>query len=179
MTIPMFYRSPQIERLIEGLTPTRQLFQDESTLLSFILANRDELDEFRSLGFTGFKQVKLDSGRRVDLLCERPALNQLVGIELKVREPDDRAAGQVEQYLEDLAEHARNHGYDSAHLILIAGQPDKSVRNQGRTLCSNPWPHGHVSSLQGAVGPARAPMMPAVRRRRSAGWLLGASDRQH
>jgi len=124
----MFYRSPQIERLIEGLTPTRQLFQDESTLLSFILANRDELDEFRSLGLTGFKQVKLDSGRRVDLLCKRPALNQLVGIELKVREPDDRAVGQLDHYLDDLAEHARKRGC-SAHFILITGQPEKSVRD--------------------------------------------------
>jgi len=54
----------------------------------------------------------------------------LVGIELKVREPDDRAAGQLQQYLDDLDDHARNHGFDSAHLVVITGQPDKSVRNR-------------------------------------------------
>jgi len=29
-----------------------------------------------------------------------------------------------------LARHSKNHGYDSAHLIVISGQPDKSVRNR-------------------------------------------------
>jgi len=121
----MFDRSRQIK----GLTPTRQLFHDEKTLQSFILANLDEFDEFRELGLSDFRpQARLDSGRRVDLLCKRPALNQLVGIELKVREPDERAAGQLQQYLDDLAEHARKHGYDSAQLMVIAGQPEKSVR---------------------------------------------------
>ncbi len=121
----MFDRSRQIK----GLTPTRQLFHDEKTLQSFILANLDEFDEFRELGLSDFRpQARLDSGRRVDLLCKRPALNQLVGIELKVREPDDRAVGQLEHYLDDLAEHARKRGC-SAHFILIAGQPEKSVRD--------------------------------------------------
>ena len=41
----MFDRSRQIK----GLTPTRQLFHDEKTLQSFILANLDEFDEFREL----------------------------------------------------------------------------------------------------------------------------------
>jgi hypothetical protein len=27
-------------------------------------------------------------------------------------------------------EHAKSHGYDSAHLVLIAGQPDKTVRSR-------------------------------------------------
>ena len=85
----------------------------------------------RNLGLSRFeKQAVLDSGRRIDLLCKRPAFNQLVAIELKVREPDDRATGQLQQYLDDLAEHARNHGYASAHLILVAGQPDKTVRDR-------------------------------------------------
>jgi hypothetical protein len=84
--------------------------------------------ETTSRGFQ--KQATLDSGRRVDLLCERTELKQLVAIELKVREPDDRATGQIEQYLDDLARYSKKHGYDSAQLILIAGQPDKSVRNR-------------------------------------------------
>jgi hypothetical protein len=62
---------------IEDLTPTRQLFHDEKTLESFILANRDELEELREFGLKDSRaQVRLDSGRRIDLLCNRPTLNQ-------------------------------------------------------------------------------------------------------
>jgi hypothetical protein len=44
--------------------------------------------------------------------------------------PDDRATGQIEQYLDELDGYAKKHGYDSAHLVFIAGQPDKTVRNR-------------------------------------------------
>jgi len=105
----MFDRQPPNQ----GLT-RHDSYPRREDLQSFILANLDEFDEFRELGLSDFRpQARLDSGRRVDLLCKRPALNQLVGIELKVREPDERAAGQLQQYLDDLAEHARKHGYDS------------------------------------------------------------------
>jgi hypothetical protein len=109
----------------------RQLFRDEKTLQDFIRNHHDWFPDLRRLGLHEFReQALLDSGRRVDLLCKRRSSRQLVGIELKVREPDDRAAGQLQQYLDDLAEHARSHGYDSAHLIVIAGQPDRSARNR-------------------------------------------------
>lgn len=94
-------------------------------------ARRDQLDEFHKRGLTGLQeQAKLDSGRRVDILCKRTKLNQLVAIELKAAQPDDRSAGQVQQYLDDLARHAKNHGYDSAHVIVVSGQPDESVRDR-------------------------------------------------
>jgi hypothetical protein len=116
---------------VKGLASQRHLLATEKDLQSFVWARRAQLDEFRKLGLTGFQeQARLDSGRRVDILCKRPALNQLVAIELKVGQPDDRSAGQTQQYLDDLARHSKNHGYDSAHLIVISGQPDKSVRNR-------------------------------------------------
>lgn len=116
---------------IEGLTAPRQLFRDEKTLQSFIWNHHDWFPALRRLGLHQFElQAVLDSGRRVDLLCKRRASKQLVGIELKVREADDRAAGQLQQYLDDLENHAKRHGYESAHLIVISGQPDKSVRNR-------------------------------------------------
>ncbi|MFV1356952.1 hypothetical protein ABFV47_07755 [Mycolicibacterium fortuitum] len=114
---------------IEELAPMRQLFRDEKTLQDFIWKHHDWFPDLRRLGLHEFQeQAVLDSGRRVDLLCKKRASQQLVGIELKVREPDDRAAGQLQQYLDDLDSHAKNHGYDSAHLIVISGQPDQSVR---------------------------------------------------
>lgn len=114
---------------IKGLARTAQLFPDEKALQHFILAYNDWFPDLRRLGLTDFQEeVFLDSGRRVDLLCRRRRSNQLVGIELKVREPDDRAVGQLQQYIDDLDSHAKQHGFDSAHLIVIAGQPDRSVR---------------------------------------------------
>lgn len=116
---------------VEGLASPRELFPAEKDLQSFIWARRDQINEFRKRGLTGFQeQGRLDSGRRVDILCKKPAANQLVAIELKAAQPDDRSAGQIQQYLDDLARHAKKHGFDSAHLIVISGQPDKSVRNR-------------------------------------------------
>lgn len=116
---------------IEALAPMRQLFRDEQTLQAFIWTHRDWFADLRKLGLYDFEeQASLDSGRRVDFLCKRRRSKELVGIELKVREPDDRAVGQLQQYLEDLQAHAQRHGFDSAHLILIAGQPDLSVRTR-------------------------------------------------
>jgi RecB family endonuclease NucS len=116
---------------IEGLTAPRQLFRDEKTLQNFIWTHHDWFPALRKLGLHQFEeQALLDSGRRVDFLCKKRALKQLVGIELKVREADDRAAGQLQQYLEDLQNHAKRHGYESAHLIVVSGQPDKSVRSR-------------------------------------------------
>ncbi|MDX1887740.1 hypothetical protein [Mycolicibacterium sp. 120270] len=116
---------------IKGLAARRLLFDTERDLQNFIWARRDQLEEFRKRGLTGFKQqARLDSGRRVDILCKRPADNQLVAIELKVGQPDDRSAGQTQQYLDDLARHAKARDFKSAHLIVISGQPDKSVRER-------------------------------------------------
>jgi hypothetical protein len=116
---------------IDGLALPRQLFRDEKTLEEFIWANRDWFPDLRDLGLHDFEeQAVLDSGRRVDFLCTKRGSKQLVGIELKVREPDDRSVGQLQQYLEDLQHHATNHGSESAHLIVIAGQPDVSVRDR-------------------------------------------------
>src|SRR5690349_10396525 len=112
---------------VDGLAEQRFLFPEEKDLQSFIWTRREHIERFRGLsGFT--QQAVLDSGRRVDILCRKAASNQLVAIELKAAEPDDRAVGQAQKYLTDLARHADNHGFDSAHLIVISGQPDRSVR---------------------------------------------------
>lgn len=88
---------------IEDLAPRRQLFRDEKNLQEFIWKHHDWFPDLRRLDLHDFhQQAVLDSGRRVDLLCKKRASRQLVGIELKVREPDDRAAGQLQQYLDDL-----------------------------------------------------------------------------
>ena len=42
--------------------------------------------------------------------------------------PDDAATGQIEQYLDELDGYAKKNGYDSAHLVFIADQPDQTVQ---------------------------------------------------
>ncbi|WP_156448682.1 hypothetical protein [Mycobacterium sp. NAZ190054] len=55
---------------VEGLAPKRELFPTERDLQSFIWARRDQINEFRKRGLSGFQeQARLDSGRRVDILC--------------------------------------------------------------------------------------------------------------
>lgn len=116
---------------IDMLASERELLPTEKDLQQHIFERREQLDAFKKRGLSGFEeQAMLDSGRRVDILCKRASRNQLVAIELKVAHPDDRTVGQAQKYLDDLARHAKTHGYDSAHLIVISGQPDKSVRER-------------------------------------------------
>jgi len=117
------------DRQMKGLQISRQAFSDQDALRDFILANRHEFDELR--GLTEITpEVKLTSGRRLDLLAKRPRRNELVGIELKRDEADDRAVGQSQHYVDDLAKEAQKLGF-SPHLVLIAGgQPNRSVRTR-------------------------------------------------
>lgn len=123
--IYLFDRSRQMK----GLALSRQAFGDQDALRGFILANRHEFDELR--GLTDITpEAKLPSGRRIDLLARRPRRKELVGIELKVGEADDRAVGQSQHYVDDLAKEAEKLGL-SAHFMLISGgQPNPSVRSR-------------------------------------------------
>lgn len=108
-------------------------FADEAAMQSFVMENCKKIRKFQELGLKGFKpQVRLGSGGKIDLLCHRSIQNEreLVGIELKPGKPDDRAEGQSQRYLEDLDAYARAHGYDSAHLIVISGRPNKATRTR-------------------------------------------------
>ena len=116
---------------IEGLAPDRCLFDDERTLHHFLMANSAVLDEFTSRGLVDFRsESPFTDGKRVDLLCRERDTNVVVGIELKAAQPDDRAVGQIEQYLDDLAKYAKDHGHPGSRAIVIAGQPDLSVKRR-------------------------------------------------
>ena len=107
----------------------RQAFRNLAALRDFILDNIHEFDELRGLaGIT--PEARLGSGRKLDLLATRPRRSQLVGIELKLGEADDRAIGQCQHYVDDLVKEAENRGL-AAHFILIAGgNPNRSVRSR-------------------------------------------------
>ena len=109
-------------------------FANEAAMQSFVWANRRKIRKFQELGLKGFKQqFPLGGGEgKIDLLCHRSTQKEkeLVGIELKPGKPDDRAEGQSQRYLDDLDAYARSHGYDSAHLIVISGRPDRAANRR-------------------------------------------------
>ena len=109
-------------------------FTNEAAMQSFVWTNRKKIRKFQELGLKGFKsQFPLDGGEgKIDLLCHRSTQREkeLVGIELKPGKPNDRAEGQSQRYLDGLDAYARTHGYDSAHLIVISGRPNKAARTR-------------------------------------------------
>ncbi|TDK96486.1 hypothetical protein EI067_15395 [Mycobacterium paragordonae] len=123
--IYMFDRDHQIK----GLSLTRQSFPDQDALRDFIFANRHQFEALR--GLSDIKpEARLASGRRLDLLAKRPRRNELVGIELKLDEADDRAVGQAQQYIDDLVKEAGKLGLQPHFMLIAGGQPNKSVRSR-------------------------------------------------
>jgi len=114
---------------IPDLAMSRQVFPTEDSLRAFLVANLHEFDELR--GLTGIKtEYKMPSGRRFDVLGRRSRLNELVGVELKLGDINDRAVGQSLQYIDDLAKEADRQGL-SAHYIMVAGgQPNTAGRQR-------------------------------------------------
>ena len=114
---------------LQDLSTPRQSFPDEKSLRAFILANLHEFDVLR--GLTGVKkEFRMPSGRRFDVLGKRARSNELVGLELKLAEVDDRAVGQALKYIDDLTKEADKRGL-SAHFVLLAGgQPNPSGYKQ-------------------------------------------------
>lgn len=114
------------DRQMQSLVVNRQSFGSQDALREFILSNIHEFEELRGLADIE-PEFPFPSGRRLDLLASRPRRNQLVGIELKLGEADDRAVGQCQHYIDDLVKLAESRGM-AAHLIVIAGgNPNRSV----------------------------------------------------
>ena len=79
---------------MQGLVVNRQAFRNLAALRDFILDNIHEFDELRGLaGIT--PEARLGRGRKLDLLATRRRRSQLVGIEPKLGEADDRAIGRA------------------------------------------------------------------------------------
>lgn len=114
---------------LEELSTPRQTFPDEKSLRAFILANLHEFDELR--GLTGVKkEFRMPSGRRFDVLGKRARSNELVGLELKLADIDDRAVGQSLKYIDDLAREAEKRGLSAHYVLLAGGQPNTAGRKQ-------------------------------------------------
>lgn len=98
-----------------------------SGCLEYLQANIHEFSALR--GLTKIQTEKrMPSGRRLDLVGRRARLNELVGIELKLGDINDRAVGQSLQYIDDLAKEGEQ-GL-SAHYVLLAGGQANSAAHQ-------------------------------------------------
>lgn len=106
----------------------RQSFPSERMLREYLQANLHEFEALR--GLTKIQTEKrMPSGRRLDLVGRRARLNELVGIELKLGDINDRAVGQSLQYIDDLAKEGDKQGL-SAHYVLLAGGQANSAAHQ-------------------------------------------------
>ena len=114
---------------IKDLSAPRNSFPDEDSLRHFVLANLHEFDALR--GLTNIQvEKKMPSGRRLDVVGRRSRRNELVGIELKLAEIDDRAVGQSLKYIDDLSKEADKQGLSAHYILLAGGQPNTTGRNQ-------------------------------------------------
>ncbi|OBJ68172.1 hypothetical protein A5643_14665 [Mycobacterium sp. 1274756.6] len=114
---------------VVGLASRHELVSDEKKLQYLVTAFRERLTQLR--GLTDWdSQFRFSSKRKIDVLALRPRRKQLVGIELKTSALDHRAGGQLLDYVDDLAKLAKARGLNSAHLIVVSGQPDPVVRSR-------------------------------------------------
>lgn len=114
---------------LKDLSIPRQSFPDEDSLRDFVLANLHEFDELR--GLTNIQvEKKMPSGRHFDVLGRRSKRGELVAIELKLADIDDRAVGQSLKYIDDLAKEADKQGLSGNYILLAGGQPKPAARNQ-------------------------------------------------
>lgn len=117
-----------LDQPIERLQPHRVLFNREAEMEDFFVANFKAMEFFRKRRYRLIgRQVEVASSCKVDLLAEHGRTGELVGIELKAAQPDDRLLAQVNKYLPALADRAAKDDRPGARLIVFSGQPDSRI----------------------------------------------------
>jgi len=107
----------------DGAALPRQHFTSEARLREFLITNLHEFPQFR--GLTGITTEKrMSSGRRLDIVARRARRGELVGIELKLGDINDRAVGQSLQYIDDLAKEAARQNLSAHYFLVAGGQPN-------------------------------------------------------
>jgi hypothetical protein len=116
------------QRPAKGLRPTRELFKEESQLSRFLWLNKDVLAYAKKnhLKIVG-RERSIASRARIDLLAVDTKTKELVGIELKAEEADDRIVAQSGLYMRALKAQAKEEGRPGARLLIVTGQPDDDL----------------------------------------------------
>ncbi len=117
-----------VKRPARGLRPTRELFKEEKQLSRFLWLNKDVLSYIKknNLKIQG-RERRIANGVILDLLAVHRKTGELVGIELKAEEADDRVVGQAAKYMRALKAKADTEGRPGARLLIVTGQPDEDL----------------------------------------------------
>ncbi|MDP7724190.1 hypothetical protein [Mycobacterium sp. TY814] len=116
------------KRPVKGLRPTYELFKEEKDLSRFLWLNRDVLSYMKKKNLKILSREKrLSNGVIIDLVAEDRKTGELVGIELKAEEADDRVVGQAAKYMRALKLQADADGRPGARLLIVTGQPDDNL----------------------------------------------------
>lgn len=122
------------KRPTKGLQPTRELFKEEKELSRFLWLNRDVLAYAKKNNLKiQSREARLAHGVVIDLLAVDSKTDELVGIELKAEEADDRVVGQAAKYMRALKTKAESEGRKGARLLIVTGQPDEDLAEHVQT----------------------------------------------
>lgn len=112
---------------VAGLQPTRELFKFEAELSRFLWLNRQFLSSATKNLRIIEREKLLAPGARIDFVAIDTKNKELVGIELKVEEPDQGIVAQAARYMKALKAQAEADGLRGARLLIITGQPDEEL----------------------------------------------------
>ncbi|MGV0833954.1 hypothetical protein, partial [Mycolicibacterium thermoresistibile] len=120
---------------IPGFRQPRQLFDTEKELSRFLWMNRAVLPYLKRAGLEiRAQQARIADNCIIDLLAEDKKTGELVGIELKAAEADERVVHQAGKYMRSLAKQAAKDGRPGARLLIVTGQPDEELEEHVQVL---------------------------------------------
>jgi len=119
-------------KLPGDLVHDSELFPKEEQLEHFIEVNYRLLTPFQNLDLLK-RQFQLGPEKKIDLMFKDRKNNDLVGVELKKGEPDDRTVQQISVYFRALQAEAKREGC-GFRLVLITGQPHPDIERSLREL---------------------------------------------
>lgn len=115
------------KRPVKGVQPARELFRVEAELERFLWNNKHFLSQAtKHLKLTDYQRT-LAPGVRPDMVAEDTKSGELVGIELKVGEPDQGIVAQASKYMKALKAQAEAENRKGARLLIITGQANADL----------------------------------------------------
>ena len=119
---------------VPGFQSANLLFGEEKQLARFLWMNRAALPYLKKANLVLLgQQVPVADGCVVDVLAENKKTRELVGIELKAGEADDRLVGQAAKYMRALKAEAAKRDRPGARLLIVSGQPDQALADRVQT----------------------------------------------
>ncbi len=120
---------------IPGFRQPRELFDTEKELSRFLWMNKEVMTYLKRTGLKiHTREARIADNCVIDLLADDKKTGELVGIELKAGEADERVVNQAAKYMRSLAKQAASEGDRGARLLIITGQPDAELAEHVQVL---------------------------------------------